>query len=74
MRYVYGPVPSRRLGFSPGVDLVPYKVCTLELSRIKNVIFEIHPDRVYLNTVVRPPSEIYAKPLSSDEMISVKNF
>ncbi len=26
-RYVYGPVPSRRLGLSLGVDLVPHKVC-----------------------------------------------
>ncbi|MEW6215201.1 MAG: radical SAM protein, partial [Nitrospirota bacterium] len=30
MRYVYGPVPSRRLGFSLGVDIVPYKTCTLD--------------------------------------------
>lgn len=27
---VYGPVPSRRLGRSLGVDLVPYKVCTYD--------------------------------------------
>lgn len=26
---VFGPVPSRRLGLSLGVDLVPYKKCTL---------------------------------------------
>jgi wyosine [tRNA(Phe)-imidazoG37] synthetase (radical SAM superfamily) len=26
-KHVYGPVPSRRLGFSLGVDLVPFKVC-----------------------------------------------
>lgn len=25
---IYGPVPSRRLGLSLGVDLVPYKVCS----------------------------------------------
>jgi wyosine [tRNA(Phe)-imidazoG37] synthetase (radical SAM superfamily) len=47
---------------------------TKELLRIKNAISEIQPDRVYLNTVVRPPSEIYAKPLGRDEMIAVKNF
>jgi wyosine [tRNA(Phe)-imidazoG37] synthetase (radical SAM superfamily) len=29
-RYVYGPVPSRRLGRSLGVDLVPYKTCTYD--------------------------------------------
>lgn len=27
-RYLYGPVPSRRLGRSLGVDLVPHKICT----------------------------------------------
>lgn len=27
---VYGPVPSRRLGRSLGVDLVPYKTCTYD--------------------------------------------
>jgi len=30
MNYVFGPVPSRRLGFSLGVDLVPFKTCTLD--------------------------------------------
>ena len=29
-KYVYGPVPSRRLGRSLGVDVVPFKVCTLD--------------------------------------------
>lgn len=28
MGYCYGPVPSRRLGFSLGIDLVPFKLCT----------------------------------------------
>jgi len=28
--YTYGPVPSRRLGLSLGVDIVPPKVCTLD--------------------------------------------
>ena len=27
---IFGPVPSRRLGFSLGVDLVPFKVCSLD--------------------------------------------
>jgi wyosine [tRNA(Phe)-imidazoG37] synthetase (radical SAM superfamily) len=27
--YLYGPVPSRRLGLSCGIDIVPFKVCTL---------------------------------------------
>ncbi len=28
-KHLFGPVPSRRLGISLGVDLVPHKVCTL---------------------------------------------
>lgn len=28
--YIFGPVPSRRLGKSLGVDLVPHKTCTLD--------------------------------------------
>ena len=30
MRYLYGPVPSRRLGVSLGIDLVPRKTCTYD--------------------------------------------
>lgn len=29
-KYTYGPVASRRLGFSLGVDLVPYKTCSFD--------------------------------------------
>jgi wyosine [tRNA(Phe)-imidazoG37] synthetase (radical SAM superfamily) len=29
-RYVFGPVPSRRLGRSLGVDLVPLKTCSYD--------------------------------------------
>ncbi len=28
-KYLFGPVPSRRLGVSLGIDLIPKKVCTL---------------------------------------------
>ncbi|OQY50862.1 MAG: hypothetical protein B6240_00885 [Desulfobacteraceae bacterium 4572_87] len=30
MLYIFGPVPSRRLGLSLGVDLVPHKTCTFD--------------------------------------------
>ena len=30
MQYIFGPVPSRRLGFSLGIDLVPFKTCSLD--------------------------------------------
>jgi wyosine [tRNA(Phe)-imidazoG37] synthetase (radical SAM superfamily) len=29
-KFLYGPVPSRRLGRSLGIDIVPLKVCTLD--------------------------------------------
>ena len=29
-KYLFGPVPSRRLGMSLGIDLVPRKVCSLD--------------------------------------------
>jgi len=28
--HIYGPVPSRRLGFSLGIDIIPLKTCTLD--------------------------------------------
>ena len=28
-KYIFGPVPSRRLGTSLGVDIVPYKTCSM---------------------------------------------
>ena len=30
MRYTYGPVASRRLGLSLGVDILPHKTCSLD--------------------------------------------
>ncbi|GAG25297.1 unnamed protein product, partial [marine sediment metagenome] len=30
MRYVYGPVPSRRLGWSLGIDPIPSKTCNYQ--------------------------------------------
>ncbi len=44
-RYLFGPVPSRRLGISLGVDLVPHKVCSLncvycESGRTTNLTIE----------------------------------
>ncbi len=30
MKYTFGPVPSRRLGMSLGVDMVPFKTCSFD--------------------------------------------
>jgi len=45
-----------------------------ELMSMRNAISEIQPDRVHLNTVVRPPSLISAKPLNREEMAAVKKY
>ena len=29
MSHIFGPVPSRRLGYSLGIDAVPFKVFTI---------------------------------------------
>ena len=46
-RYVYGPVPSRRLGRSLGVDLIPFKICSYDciycqLGRTTNKTTELN--------------------------------
>ncbi len=48
LHFVYGPVPSRRLGRSLGVDLVPFKTCTYDcvycqLGRTTNLTLERRP-------------------------------
>ena len=45
MGYLFGPVPSRRLGRSLGIDLVPFKTCTYDciycqLGRTTNLTLE----------------------------------
>lgn len=47
-KYIYGPVPSRRLGRSLGIDLVPFKTCTYDciycqLGRTTNKTMERLP-------------------------------
>jgi len=44
-KHIFGPVPSRRLGMSLGVDLVPHKVCSLnciycECGKTNNLTIE----------------------------------
>jgi len=39
-----------------------------EMARLREVITEIKPDKVHLNTVVRPPAETDIKPLAEAEL------
>ena len=45
-----------------------------ELLRMKKVIDRIRPDRIHINTVVRPPSEKWAVPLNQKEMEEIRAF
>jgi wyosine [tRNA(Phe)-imidazoG37] synthetase (radical SAM superfamily) len=44
-KYTYGPVPSRRLGYSLGIDIIPYKNCSFncvycQLGKTTNITTE----------------------------------
>jgi wyosine [tRNA(Phe)-imidazoG37] synthetase (radical SAM superfamily) len=45
-----------------------------EIHKLKDDVVKIAPDRIHLNTVVRPPSEKYALSLSTEELQKVKNI
>ncbi|MFA6472000.1 MAG: radical SAM protein [Candidatus Latescibacterota bacterium] len=45
-----------------------------ELAALKNAVELIHPDSIQLNTVVRPPAESIAKPLSRERLEEIREF
>ncbi|MGB9720050.1 MAG: radical SAM protein [bacterium] len=45
-----------------------------EIQALKKIIRRIKPDRIHLNTVVRPPSEKFARPLSISELKRIKKI
>ena len=45
-----------------------------ELKGLRALINEISPEKIQLNTVVRPPSDIRAKPLDRDRLEDIKLF
>jgi len=44
-----------------------------DIKALEKAIARINPDRVQLNTVVRPPAEEWAHPLTPDELECIKN-
>lgn len=52
MKYFYGPVFSRRLGFSLGVDVLPRKICTFECMycQVGNTVRKTVRRFSYVNT------------------------
>jgi len=45
-----------------------------ELLKMKKAVDRIQPDRIHLNTVVRPPSEKWVAPLDQKEMEEIQAF
>lgn len=73
MKFIFGPVASRRLGRSLGVDLIPYKTCSFdciycELGRTTHRTIDreeyiphkevIHSLKQYLKETTHPPDHI----------------
>ena len=64
--YIFGPVPSRRLGFSLGVDIIPFKICSLnciycQLGPTPETTLE-RREYIQIDTVLRELEEILKKP------------
>ncbi len=55
--------------FCKGINDAP-----AELQRMKEAVVQIEPDLIHLNTVVRPPSEKWVKPLGREEMEKIQAF
>lgn len=46
---------------------------TDHIKKLKTAIEQIQPDKIHLNTIVRPPAEISALPLSAEDLQVIKN-
>ena len=46
----------------------------LHLKKLKTVLEELRPDRVQLNSVVRPPAESFARSLPLNELEKIRDF
>ena len=44
------------------------------IKKLKEIITKIRPEKVQLNTVIRPPAEKFASPLSLEELEEIKNI
>jgi wyosine [tRNA(Phe)-imidazoG37] synthetase (radical SAM superfamily) len=69
-KHIYGPVPSRRLGRSLGVDLVPYKICSYDciycqLGRTTQKTIE-RKEYVPLNDLVEEIGRVTAAGVAAD--------
>lgn len=44
------------------------------LQKLKTIIMEINPDKIQLNTVIRPPNEKFARPLNLKDLEKIRDF
>ncbi|HOV98668.1 MAG TPA: radical SAM protein [Bacteroidota bacterium] len=45
-----------------------------EVQKLKKALDEIQPDKIHLNTVVRPPTEFFALPISENRMREIQQI
>lgn len=45
-----------------------------DIQRLKEVLDSLRPDKIHINTIVRPPAEPTAQPLSNEQLWYIKNF
>lgn len=69
-KHLFGPVPSRRLGMSLGIDLVPHKVCSLnciycECGRTNNLTVE-RKEYVSYDDVIKELEEYFQENIEPD--------
>ncbi|MCD6336042.1 MAG: radical SAM protein [Candidatus Latescibacterota bacterium] len=43
-----------------------------EIERMRGVIGELRPEKIQLNTVIRPPAEVFAQPLTEEELSGIR--
>lgn len=65
--YVFGPVPSRRLGRSLGVDVVPFKTCSYDCSYCSAVIWMPFKAGAAASSSLRPVSSMAIWPAADGE-------
>jgi wyosine [tRNA(Phe)-imidazoG37] synthetase (radical SAM superfamily) len=74
--FVYGPVPSRRLGLSLGINIIPFKTCTLDCiycqcgkttkkTLERRSFFPVNDILAAVRSVLRP-SSLAPRPISPD--------
>lgn len=70
MNHIYGPVPSRRLGLSLGVDIVPMKTCSLSCiyCQVGKTLQTILSRREYIsvNEILHELEDYFKKDLKPD--------